>query len=386
MPPLSIFEDQAFLISPLEIPVYILELPAIKETFIEGEIGRQLKALYPGAPENTVMDYKIYRPGNRNKNACVNTAGGTGLQTAAVFVCSRPVYEIYRNLKRPLIPGIALMAEAMRSFGEGKLLVLLCTPQWIEAAFFENRVIRRYGSCPTGSGAPNGPDGLPLTLIAPFLTGPEPREIPALCIIAGSGEEQNVKTKKLLRQFLNQVIDIDIGEIIIKEKVKNLGIFNDNKTRSLIRSRRSIKVLAAFNCVSMFLSLHLASTEIKPGHSRLEKYYHEQSRRQDKAEELEREIKELLSRQTGENQDQGYNSYEIISQIRNCLSGAWIKSLVIQDRNFTIEAEGTDSIGVLQSLQASGYFSGLTVHQARQSKNSGEQFTISGRAAGNEKK
>jgi hypothetical protein len=278
------------------------------------------------------------------------------------------------------------MTEAMRGFGEGKLLALLCTPQWIEAAFFENRVIRRYGSCPTGSGIPNGSDGLPLTLIAPFLTGPEPREIPALCIIAGSGEEQNVKTKKLLNQLLNQVIDIDIGEIGVKGKGKNLGIFNDNKTRSLIRSRRSLKVLAAFNCISMFLSLHLASAEIKLGHSRLEKYYHEQSRRQDKAEGLEREIKDLLSRQTRENQDRGYNSYEIISQIRNCLSGTWIKSLVIQDRNFTIEAEGTDSIGALQSLQASGYFSGLTVHHAQPSNNSGEQFTISGRVSGDEKK
>ncbi|MDR2739848.1 MAG: hypothetical protein LBB68_08475 [Treponema sp.] len=386
MPPLSIFDDQAFLISPLEIPVYILELPAIKETFIEGEISRQLKALYPGAPENTVMDYKIYHTGNRNRNARTSAAGGTGLQTAAVFVCSRPVYEICRNLKRPLIPGIALMAEGMHNFGEEKLLAVLCTPQWIEAAFFENRVIRRYGSCPVGSGGSDGPDGLPLTMIAPFLAGPESREISTLFIIAGSGEEQNVKTKKLLNQFLNRVIDIGIGDISIKKKVKNLGTFNDNKTRSLIRSKRSIRVLTALNCVSLFFSLHLVSTETKLGHSRLENYYHEQSKRQDKAEELEREIKELLSRQTKENQDQGYNPHEIISQIRNCLSGAWIKSLVIQDKNFTIEAEGTDSIGVLQLLQASGYFNGLTVHQAQPSKNSGEQFTISGRTAGNEKK
>jgi hypothetical protein len=385
MPPLSIFDDQAFLISPLEIPVYILELPVIKETFIEGEISKQLKTLYPGAPENTVMDYKIYQTGNRNRHTRVNTAGKTGLQTAAVFVCSRPVYEIYKNLKRPLIPGIALMAEGMRNFGEGKLLAVLCTPQWIEAAFFENRMIRRYGSCPMGSGGHDGSGGLPLTLIAPFLTGPESREIPALFIIAGSGEEQNTQTKKLLNQLLNRVIDINIGDIIIKGKVKNLGIFNDNRTRSLIRSRRSIKVLTVLNCVSLFFSLHLVSTEIKLEHSRLENYYHEQSRRKNKAEVLEKEIKELLSRQTRENQDQGYNPYEIISQIRNCLSGAWIKSMVIQDKNFNIEAEGTDSIGVLQSLQTSGYFNELTVHQAQPSKNLGEQFTISGRVAGNEK-
>ncbi|WP_010259487.1 hypothetical protein [Treponema primitia] len=377
MPPLSICNDRAFLISPLEVPVYILELPSTpkgplpEETFIEGEIGNQLKALYPGTPADTIMDYTLYRPQKRDRIRQFNTV--------AVFVCSRPVHEIYRNLKRPLIPGIALMAEGMHNFNEKTMLTILCTPQWIEAAFFEDDVIRRYGSCPMGA------DGLPLTLITPFLDGPESGDIPALLIIAGSGEEQNRNTKKALNQLFKRLIDIDINEISIKKKIKILGIFSDNKGRTLIRRKRDIKLLAALNCISLLLSLHLISGEKNTELSRLENYYQEQNRRQNEVKRLEGEINELLSHQTREPQVQDLYPYEIISKIRDCLSGTWIRSLAIQEENFNMEAEGPDSIGVLQSMQASGYFSGLTIHQASPLKNSMEQFTISGRVKDHEK-
>ncbi|GHV73396.1 hypothetical protein AGMMS49940_06980 [Spirochaetia bacterium] len=137
MQPIAICKDRGFLISPLDIPVYILELPAtpsgslLKEPFLEGEILHQLKALYPGTPDTTLVDYKIYRSKNRNK-----------VQTAAVFVSSRPRHAVYLNLKRPLIPGVTIMSAGMcrmqrrcaGNFGANGLAIL-CTPQWIEAAF-----------------------------------------------------------------------------------------------------------------------------------------------------------------------------------------------------------------------------------------------------------
>ncbi|MFP3042358.1 hypothetical protein LQZ19_11135 [Treponema primitia] len=377
MPPLPIFNEHAFLISPLEIPVYILELPPApkgplpEETFIEGEIGNRLKALYPGTPADTVMDYKLYLPEKKGKNRQLNTA--------AVFVCTRPVHEIYRNLKRPLIPGIALMIECMHIFNEKTMFTIICTPQWIEAAFFESDVIRRYGSCPMGT------DGMPLTLITPFLTGPESRDIPVLLIIAGTDEKQNGNTKIVLDQLFNRVIDVGIDAINIKTKIKKLGVFSDSKGRSLTRRKRNIKLLAAFNCISILISLQLVSTIKNMELSRFENYYLEQNRRQDEVKKLEEEIKELLSHQTQRNRAQDFYPYGIISKIRDCLPGTWIKSLVIQEENFNLEAEGPDSIGVLQLMQASGYFNGLTIRQASPSKNSMEQFTISGKVKDYEK-
>ncbi|GHV80724.1 hypothetical protein AGMMS49944_25150 [Spirochaetia bacterium] len=117
---------------------------------------------------------------------------------------------------------------------------------------------------------------------------------------------------------------------------------------------------------------------------RLKGYRQEQAQRRKEAERLEGEITELVSRQRGI-KDTQRNPYGILSQIQSCLKEAWIKSLVLQGDTFNLEAEGGDSIGVLQSLQGSGYFSGVTLHQASPSNTSGEQFTISGRISGHEK-
>jgi hypothetical protein len=372
MPPIAIFKDRAFLISPLEAPVYILELPSKtngslpKEAILEGEIRHQLKALYPGTPENTVVDYKIYRSGKRN------TA-----RTAAVFVISRPCRETYLNLKRPLIPGISLMSAGMHRCGEKAGVSILCTPQWIEAAFFENAVVRRYASCPMEK------EGLPLTLIAPFPDGPDP--VPVLLINAGLNEEQKEKTETALHRSFNRVLYTGINGIKLKGKLKNAGIFNDTKNPSPIRRRGSIKVLAVLNCIVLLLSLRIIAAEKNRELYRLKNYCHEQDKRQNEAKRLEREITELVSRQTRGVRNKQLDPYRIISQIQACLFNAWIKSLVLQEGNFNLEAEGADSIVVLQSLQASGHFSALTLHQASPSKYSGEQFTISGRVNSYEK-
>jgi hypothetical protein len=153
----------------------------------------------------------------------------------------------------------------------------------------------------------------------------------------------------------------------------------------MIRHRVIIRILAALNCISLLLSLHIIAAEKNKELYRLKWYCQEQIQRRNETEGLEREITELMSGQTKKTKDTQGDPYRIISQIQSCLSEAWIKSFALQGGNFNLEAEGADSIGVLQSLQASGYFSGLTLHQASPSKISGEQFTVSGRVHGYEK-
>jgi hypothetical protein len=77
--------------------------------------------------------------------------------------------------------------------------------------------------------------------------------------------------------------------------------------------------------------------------------------------------------------------YGIIAGIQGCLSGGWIRSLVIQGENFDLEAEGADSIAVLQSLQATGFFGELSLRRASESPVSGDLFLISGRTMNNGK-
>jgi hypothetical protein len=365
MPPLSIFNNRAFLVSPLEIPVYLLELPDLKETLLEGEIRNRLKALYPGAPENTELDYTLCPRGRK-----------TATRTAVAHVCSRTTGAMCRGLRRPLIPGTAIMRLAMRKAGVRSALCVIAAEEWVEAAFFEDARILRYGSCP----APSAPSG-ELPFIASFVRGGEFGKAAALFIRAGSPGERNEKTEKMLLQFFDPPMSFDINEIMPRERLKNLGIFNDSRRRSLTRQRSSAGALLLLNCVSLLFSLRAVSGRTKQELARMEKQETEQRQTLDRAKALESELAELLAEGKAEHRDEGADPYGIIAGLQRCLSGGWIKSLVIQGENFDLEAEGADSIAVLQSLQGSGAFSGLSLRRASKSPIAGDQFLISGRAS-----
>jgi hypothetical protein len=374
MPPLSIFNDQAFLVSPLEIPLYLLELsanaggPDAKDALLEGEIRSRLKTLYPGAPDNTVIDYALCRRKKKDAPAL-----------ATVYVSSRATCEIYRGLKRPLVPGTALMRIALRGAGLGTALCVISTPEWIEAAFFEDGLVLRYGSCPAPSLEP------PFSFIASFVNSGKAGPAAALLIHAGERSGQNEKTEKMLLQFFPSVTTLDITEIAIKGKLKNLGIFNDSRRRSLGRQKRSAGALLILCFISLLLSLRGVSERTKQELSRIETQAREQQRVLDRAKALENEIAELLTNNGTNNRAERADPYGIIAGLQSCLSGGWIQSLVIQGDNFDLEAEGADAIGVLQSLQTSGRFSELSLRRAASSPLAGDQFAISGRAGSHEK-
>ena len=371
MPPLSIFNNQAFLVSPLEIPVYLLKLPpdpkgsGVGEALIEGEIRSQLKALYPGAPEDTVIDYALC-PGGKK----------TAPRMALVHVSSRPISETYRDLQRPLIPGTTLMRIAMRRAGVRAAFCVIAAEEWVEAAFFEDSLVLRYGSCPAPSGQPGGP---PFSFIASFVNSGEGGPAAALFIRAGSPDERNEETEKILHQFFDPVITVDINEIALKRNLRNLGIFNGSRSRSVARQKRITEALLLLNCLSLLFSLHNVAGQTRLELSCIEKQERELRQTLERAKALESEITETPARYGVKNHDGGTDPYGLIAGLQSCLSVGWIKSLVIQGDHFDLEAEVVDSIGALQSLQTSGQFGDLSLRRASSSPISGDQFAISGR-------
>jgi hypothetical protein len=369
MPPLSIFNNRAFLVSPLEIPVYLLDLPDLKDELLEGEIRNRLKALYPGAPENTELDYALFRRGKK-----------TAPRTAAVYAGSRQICETYRRLKRPLIPGTALMRIGMDRAGLKTALCVIATAEWVETAVFEESRILRCGSCPASS------EGLPVSFAASFINSGKTGPAEALFIRAGSTDEQNEKIEKLLLQFFGRVAALNIEKIAAKGRLKSLGIFNDSRARSLARRKRSAAALLLLSGVSLLLSLRGAAEQTRLELSQIERQEQERRETLDRAKALESEIAAILANRGAEDQHTRIDPYGVIAGIRSCLSGGWIRSLVIQGGNFDLEAEGADSIGVLQSLQGSGHFGDLSLRRSSRSPVSGDQFAISGKAGNHAKK
>jgi hypothetical protein len=369
MPPLAIFNNRAFLVSPLEIPVYLLELPEMKDALVEGEIRKRLKALYPGAPENTELDYTLFRRGEK-----------TASRTAVVYAAPRQSCETYRSLGRPLIPGTALMRIGMDRAGIKTGLCVISAAEWIEAAFFEESRILRCGSCPASA------EGLSPGFAASFINNGTTGPAEALLINAGSPGEEHEKIEKLLRQFFDKVSTADINAIAPRGGLKNLGIFNDSRSRSLARRRRSTAALLFLSGISLLLSLRDAAEQTRLELSRTERQARERRQTLDRAQALEKEIAAILADSGAKEGSEGIDPYGIIDELRGCLSGGWIRSLVIQGDTFDFEAEGADSIGVLQSLQESGRFSGLSLRRASLSPIAGDRFAISGKAGKHEKK
>jgi hypothetical protein len=374
MPPLPIFNNRALLISPLEIPVYLLELPTNrrgsnpqgsgqKEALLEGELRNRLKALYPGAPENTAIDYTL-EAGNK-----------THAPQAVVYVSSRETCEGHRSLGRPLIPGTALMRLALRGAGLATALCVIATEEWVEAAFFEDARLLRCGSAPAAASG-----GLPFSFVASLASGGEKGPAAALFIRAGSPAAQNETAETMLRQFFDPVRTLDLTDIAARGTLKNLGVFNDSRRRSRARRRRITGALLLLNGVSLLLSLHIVSGRTRLELSRLEQQEREQREVLDRAKELERRLAELEAAKGAATRSGGADPYGLIAGLRSCLSGGWIRSLVIQGEHFDLEAEGVDSIEALQSLQTSGRFGELSLRRASKSPVAGDQFTISGRA------
>jgi hypothetical protein len=369
MPPLSIFNNRAFLVSPLEISVCLLDLPDLKDELLEGEIRNRLKALYPGAPENTELDYALLRRGIK-----------TAPQTMAVYAGPRQTCETYRGLRRPLIPGTALMRIGMGRAGLKTALCVIATAEWVEAAFFEESHILRCGSCPASA------EGPPPSFLASFINSGKAGAAAALFINAGSTDGQNEKIEKLLLQFFGRVAALDVEKIAVKGRLKSLGIFNGSRARSLARRKRSAAALLLLSGVSLLLSLRGAAEQTGLELSQMKRQERERRETLDRAKALENEIAAMLAERGAEDQQERIDPYGIVAGIQSCLSGGWIRSLVIQGGNFDLEAEGADSIGVLQSLQGSGRFGELSLRRSSSSPISGDQFAISGKAGNYEKK
>jgi hypothetical protein len=347
--------------------VYLLELPDMKDSLLEGEIRKRLKALYPGAPENTELDYALFRRGSK-----------TASRTAAVYAGSRETCEAYRGLKRPLIPGTALMRAGMDRAGIKTGLCVIAAAEWIEAAYFEESQILRCESCPASA------EALPPGFAASFMDGGKTGPAEALLINAGAPEERQEQTEKALRQIFGRVSAADIEKLPPGGRLKNLGIFRDSPSPAL-RNGGTVTLLF-LSALSLLLSLRGVAAQTRLELSRLERQERDERQTRDRAAALEKEIAAMLAEGEAGERLEGIDPYELIDGIRSCLSGGWIHSLVIQDGNFDLEAEGADAIGVWEALQRSGRFSDLSLRRASGSPVSGDRFALSGKAVKHEKK
>jgi hypothetical protein len=349
---IEVYNKRTLLISPLDIQVFFMDIPALKEEDREEIIRSRLRALYPGNSEDTVFDYRISGTKRRENRAIV-------------FAMEKEIYALYRETGKSLIPGISILAVGAKKIKEPSKLVVLLTPEWAEAVRFDNNEISRYVSGYTGT-EPGA-----ISLIASLYTEAELDTLPVIII------EHPEASPSGLRRLFKNCMPMHIGEA--GGGIKRGRIFYRQGKGRRINHRLIVASLIILNCASLVFSLRLVSSRMAEELIRLRNIRTEQAAYKKEAQKLEKEITEINGRQSADKTRQRHTVYEIISEIDSCLANARIRNLTIQEETFNLEAEGADSIGVFRALGESKYFYDISLHQAAPLITGGEQFSISGR-------
>jgi hypothetical protein len=356
--PVELDARRTLLVSPLDIQVFVMKIPASKKKEREEIIRSRLRTLYPGNPEDTVFAYTLSGGKRRGEQEPYDKI--------TLFATDRGTCALYRQTGKFLIPGIAILSLGAAKIKAPSKLAILLTPEWAEAVRFEHNEIKSYVSTHRDKEAEAN------SWIAPLYTEAESDTLPVIIIAYPEVSYPG------LRDLFKKSITAGIGEVSGGIKIKRDRIFYGYR-EGRFNHKRLIAALLILNCVSLSFSLRLISSGTAEELIRLQNIRTEQGEYKKEAARLQKEIAEINSRRTAARTNRGPAIYEIISEIDSCLSNARIQNLIIEPDSFSLEAEGADSIGVFRALGGSNYFYDITLRQAAPSQTGGEEFSIAGK-------
>jgi hypothetical protein len=346
-------KGRAVLVSSMDIPPYYLEIPRIKKQYREGAIRYQLRSRHPAGPGDTELDFFI-----------LPQKGYAGsIQRALAFAALPETRAYYQGLKKPLVPGITLMRRALGNVPAA--LVFLLTPEWFEAARFENHapVWRRAG--------PWKPDSHTI----PFLDQAyKPGETDSLLVVVIA--EPGPLTEAL-GEIFKKLRVCTLREAEGKLKLPRDTIFAEDAAQTPLPHRLGLSLLILLNLGSLLFSLGKVQAQNDAALLISRRTLAEKRAAAEEAEALRQSIAARRSfQQSGEKQ--GPNHYALIAALQSYLGKTRIRSLLIRDGTFTVEAEGADAILTLRALEEGAEFSTPLLRQASASPEGLEFFTISG--------
>jgi hypothetical protein len=393
------------LASPLDMETYVLRFPRRRDP--PAGIRDEIRSRYPGDLSRADYDIKmITREHDENGLPCVR---------AAVFVTGAETAARYREKRDPVIPGAALLTAACNALfpkkaGPSRALVLLVSDAYLEAAVFEDRLMKDHlafnrktvdpplglldelcapllaasrvdapgtDTAPDLSGAPAvlSEPGAPAGYGEPAVPGASTGSIPAAIILDGVTENDTC-VAVLARHFTGCRI-VPIGDFAGKINAKRERIF---RTRRRLPAWGLLLFSALLAVCSLLPFLRSSITRMERTGADLARTLDEAARRRETAAELTGAIRLLEAPDSAEIAAAGQHTsaYGIIAELYRRLPGCRIRSLNIRDDRFTLEAEGRDSLGALASLENSRLFAGVTLHQTTPEPGLGEVFSLSG--------
>lgn len=350
----------ALVLSRLEYQVLVIETPPLREDRLDAALPYRLRALYPGSPESSAIDHRLNGPEVRER---------------LVFACDAGVVTANRGLapRLPLLASSLLLRQAAR---RGSWTGLFWTASWAELLRFSGRKM-------LSSVALEREGEAALDLERLFSLAP-----PEGCLVAAVTQDAEAERPSLERAaktlYPGERVIGDLASILPSPRLAEAEIFPRNGKGRGKGLRILLGLLLAVD-LSLVATLPLRWAGLAEGElAALKTSYEatkalrgEEATRLAELHDLETKLGELRA-------ERPPDAYELIADIVACLgSSDRIRSLVIQDRDFRLEAEGPDALAVLGRLDASKRFESAALLQSVPLNPGGspgrERYSISGR-------
>jgi hypothetical protein len=287
--------------------------------------------------------------------------------TAIVFATERANWETLKGLKRPLVPGIALMREALNKVEKRRedTLVFLAAKTWIEGALFIQGATAAHAA------------GFSHTDVMEPLSAQMP--LPEKAVLITGDIEADHPSIGEIKKLFPAIRVIPLEDLWTGHGFKRLGIFKYENPNAASPIRRRRTALVSFGVLlSLFTLLSVVSSRMERRLVALTRIRTQDEKDSGRAAELEAAIA-ALERQIAGNASPSYTDpYQVIEAIHHALDGGWIRSLTMDERSFSFEAEGADSISTINKLKAAEFIENISIRQAAASPAKGELFSVSG--------
>jgi hypothetical protein len=362
------------LLSSLDVQTDILRLPPLPRQHLDKVVRWELRSRYPGNIDNADMEYFPLPQSQKEKTEKI--------RPLAVFTVEPETGLRYREKRGPVIPALAFLLAARKFIGKGSDLILLVTPEWIDAVAFTGEELAEYATIGRKSVSP------PFDFLESLRAKTETEKRGTVLIILKDTDETDDYVQSLKRHYADHLI-IGIGDLYGKVNIRKYAVFRGKKTETTFpdKSAKNVKKAAAFLAaiygVSLLLSLAIVTAKAENSAAALKRVYDERETLRNEIELLLAEIAALENPDpiSGSEQNNAAfpDPYTITAEIYRRIGEARIHSITIQGEKFSFEAEARDALRLIRELEQSPYFAGITLHQTVPSSADSEQFSVSGR-------
>jgi hypothetical protein len=341
------------LMSRLDFDVQELDIPPLPDGEVEGLIRYRLRSIYPGTPEETSFDFRLFRQGQ----------GRT--RRAFVFIARKATIDGYRESagRRSLFLPLPLLMPAVPRRGDFRAWVVGTT--WAEHLCF-------HDGAPTSSTVRRLPLG---THFDPAT------EDDCLHPDAVKGPALIVATTEVLSSLqLPEGARVLTLEALSKKLRKGDGLFLEvgrtRKAPAVLRLSALAAAVVVF-CILVLLK-YVGSVEAHADALHALTLTLEKSGQNVLA--LQKEIDGLKVERDRLNARTPRDVYLLLSELSVVLGDhARIQSISIQDDNFQVDALGTNALSLMDGFKARPGFKNMRLAQVVPDPQSGrERFSFSG--------